>query len=190
MSTDDLISMSRHGLALLLSPLLAPRLAPLLSITLAVALGACQTYEKRLDAKVLDKDARPAREAAVRDQVPHEARTPGDGVGEGALPLEGGALPDRCGVPSSCPVLFSYDQGTESKVEIFGSFNNWTSGVAMTLNGSVWQASMTLGHGQQVLYKFVLDGTTWIADPKNPKRTSDPDHNSILDVVCPTSCGG
>ena len=41
-----------------------------------------------------------------------------------------------------------------------------------------------------MLYKFVLDGTTYIADPKNPKQTNDQFKNSILDVKCPNPCPG
>jgi len=100
-----------------------------------------------------------------------------------------GPVPDACGVPASCTVLFTHAKGTESKVELFGDFDAWSTGVPMQLSGNVWQASLTLNNGQTVMYKFVLDGTTWIPDPLNPKRSTDGYNNSVLDVVCPSTCG-
>jgi hypothetical protein len=149
-----------------------------------LALVGCQTYEGSLhDAKLRD-----TRKGDVRgvDRSTREASTSRDALVDRGQPA---ADQPGCGAPTSCAVLFSYDKGSESKVELFGSFNSWSSGVAMTLVGAQWQTTMTLSNGQQVLYKFVLDGTTWIPDPKNPKQTTDSNHNSILDVVCLPSCG-
>jgi len=112
-----------------------------------------------------------------------------DGSDEDAAPGDTGPVPDACGIPQSCAVSFSYPKGGESKVELFGDFNSWSSGVPMQLLGSTWQTSMVLNHGQTVLYKFVLDGTTWVPDPANPKRSSDGNNNSVLDVTCPSTCG-
>jgi glycosidase len=99
-----------------------------------------------------------------------------------------GPQPDGCSVPQSCPVTFSYPKGNESQVELYGDFNNWSSGVAMTPAGSTWQTDLVLSHGQTVLYKFVLDGTTWVPDPQNPDRSSDGYNNSVLVVSCPGTC--
>lgn len=110
------------------------------------------------------------------------------GPGSDGARVESGPTPDACVSPASCSVTFKYPKGSESKVELYGDFNSWKSGVAMSVTGSYWQTSLVLKNGQQVLYKFVLDGTSWVSDPANPKQTSDSYKNSILDVTCPGSC--
>jgi glycosidase len=102
-----------------------------------------------------------------------------------------GPAPDACGTPQSCDVLFTYPKGSESKVEIHGDFNGWKQGVPMVLNGQSWETTVKLQNSQQVLYKFVLDGTQWVPDPKNPKQADDGygGKNSVLDVACPSACG-
>ena len=89
-----------------------------------------------------------------------------------------------------CDVEFRYPAGDEKQVELHGSFDGWTTGVPMTRVGGDWRASLKLDHGEKVLYKFVVDDTTWLADPNNPRRTDDEWANSILDVECPSQCGG
>jgi glycosidase len=96
---------------------------------------------------------------------------------------------DACGVPASCGVTFSYPKGSESKVELFGDFSAWKTGLPLALSGSTWKTTVTLNHAQKVLYKFVLDGTTWVPDPNNPNQTTDSNKNSILNVSCPATCG-
>ena len=96
---------------------------------------------------------------------------------------------DACGTPGSCSVTFTYAKGSESKVELWGDFNSWKTGQAMTASGSSWTTSLTLKHGQTLKYKFVLDGKTWVKDPQNPKDDGAPNYNSVLTVSCPSSCG-
>jgi hypothetical protein len=99
--------------------------------------------------------------------------------------------PDLCLPPTSCEVMFSYAKGSESSVELAGDFfgATWTR-LPMTLVGASWQKSLSLKQGQRVLYKFVLDGKTWVPDPKNPKQEDDGlgGKNSVLDVACPNPC--
>jgi hypothetical protein len=51
--------------------------------------------------------------------------------------------------------------------------------------------TLTLDHGKQVVYKFVLDGQTWVVDPANPDQVTDGygGYNSIKTVDCGTPCG-
>ncbi len=84
--------------------------------------------------------------------------------------------------PYKKPVRFWLPKGAESRVELMGSFDNWTTGIPMKLNESMWEAIVPLMPGETVLYRFRLDGTTWMSDPNNPRRTTDSNHNSILDV--------
>jgi hypothetical protein len=99
--------------------------------------------------------------------------------------------PDLCIPPKSCDVTFSLAKGSESASEVAGNFygTTWTR-LPMTLSGSTWQKAVTLTQGQQVLYKFVLDGSKWIPDPTNPKQVDDGygGKNSVLDVNCPNPC--
>jgi len=101
-----------------------------------------------------------------------------------------GPLSDACGIPASCSVEFKYPKGSESKVDLHGDFNGWKSGQAMAASGSWWKTSLTLTHNKKVLYKFVLDGKTWVTDPNNPKKESDGygGFNSVLNVACPSNC--
>jgi glycosidase len=101
-----------------------------------------------------------------------------------------GAAKDACLVPTRCDVTFSYPRGAEQRVELFGDFNGWSSGVPMTAVSGDWQTVVSgLAHGQQLAYKFVIDGTRWVNDPHNPRRSSDGFDNSLLEVRCPNPCG-
>lgn len=98
--------------------------------------------------------------------------------------------PDQCIPPTSCAITFTLTKGSESSAAVAGDFNNWSETAdPMTLSGSAWELKKTFADGTRVLYKFVLDGSTWIPDPNNPNRTNDQYKNSYLDVVCPNPCG-
>ncbi len=116
---------------------------------------------------------------------------PDAGTPDGSRPLRDASstsVPDgsaSCSTPATCPVRFSYPKGGEAKVVVKGSFDSWGAGVAMQLAGSEWEATVSLGHGAEVLYKFLIDDTRWVADPANPRQTSDEYKNSILTISCP-----
>jgi glycosidase len=88
----------------------------------------------------------------------------------------------------NCSVRFLYPKGTESSAKLMGSFDGWSQGVAMTLVGSQWEASLELSNGTEVAYKFLLDGQQWANDPANPRQSQDSFHNSLLTVACPATC--
>lgn len=70
----------------------------------------------------------------------------------------------------------------DTSVEVRGTFKSdgWTNGVPMTKDGNLWEAFVDIPWGVSVEYKFVVNGTQWIADPANPK-TTQPDGNSLLE---------
>ncbi|MFO0550144.1 MAG: alpha-amylase family glycosyl hydrolase [Polyangiaceae bacterium] len=89
-----------------------------------------------------------------------------------------------------CERVVTYADAGEQSVEIRGSFSpdGWTVGVPMTKTGSTWSASLTVPWNTDVEYKFVLNGSTWIADPANPTQVSDGfgGFNSVLAAgTCP-----
>ena len=77
-------------------------------------------------------------------------------------------------------VTFTYT-GSATSVYVAGSFNSWSSSAAkMTKSGSTFTYTTTLADGIYE-YKFVVNGSTWIADPSNG-TTAGADGNSILFV--------
>jgi len=74
-----------------------------------------------------------------------------------------------------CARELSLPVGSESSVEVRGNFtpDGWVKGVPMTKQGSSWKATLDLPWGASVQYKFVIDGSTWIADPTNPNQVDD-----------------
>jgi hypothetical protein len=83
-------------------------------------------------------------------------------------------------------VLFRYYDPDAKRVHIAGDFNNWSPRAdAMTdENGDgEWTLFYDLPPGVYE-YKFIVDGTRWIADPENPDKISDgfDGENSVLTV--------
>ena len=69
-------------------------------------------------------------------------------------------------------VVFYYESSTASKVEVFGSMNEWASGFEMTKDGNVFSYTCELDAGTYQ-YKFVVNGSEWIVDPVNPNTAED-----------------
>src|SRR5687768_10467083 len=57
-------------------------------------------------------------------------------------------------------------EGNPKRVNVAGSFNNWSSDANSMKRGSdgVWRASIPMAEGVHH-YKFVIDGSKWINDP-------------------------
>ncbi|MEJ2721185.1 MAG: glycogen-binding domain-containing protein [bacterium] len=70
-------------------------------------------------------------------------------------------------------VVFRFYDPDATRVNVAGDFNNW----------SEWTLFYDLPPGVYE-YKFVIDGTRWIADPENPEKVSDgfDGENSVLRV--------
>jgi glycosidase len=126
------------------------------------------------------------------DRGPNHDRNVADDNGappaDSSVVADARVVGDLCSQPSSCDVTFTLAKGSEQSAEIRGSFDSWGAGAAMTLVGNQWEVSLNVADGTRVLYKFVLDGSNWIADPANPNKTQDGFNNSIRDVVCPMLC--
>lgn len=79
---------------------------------------------------------------------------------------------------------------TPQSVVVAGSFNGWSATEAagawpLTREGARFVSTRALPDGHHE-YKFVIDGTRWIADPSNPRSAPDGfgGTNSVLDVAC------
>lgn len=73
------------------------------------------------------------------------------------------------------------------RVTVAGTFNNWdrnATPMKVDADGRTWRLTLNLAKGKH-LYKFVLDGQTWITDPGNPRLENDGNgnDNSVLVLV-------
>ena len=72
-------------------------------------------------------------------------------------------------------VVFRYYDAEVNRVHLVGDFNNWspaTDPMTDKNNDGEWSLFYPLAPGTYE-YKFVLDGTYWIPDPRNPNSVSD-----------------
>jgi glycosidase len=100
----------------------------------------------------------------------------GAGNPQGSSSGTGGGGPPMCDDSlKRCDHVFTYPVGPETTVEVRGDFasDGWTSGVPMTKSGSTWSATVPVPWNTDVLYKFLINGTMWIADPGNPDQVPD-----------------
>ncbi|WP_141733681.1 alpha-amylase family glycosyl hydrolase [Oligoflexus tunisiensis] len=92
-------------------------------------------------------------------------------VGLASLGLSGMAF------GTTCQQTFSYKNANASSVWITGSFTDWArhpdlGAIPLTKSGDVWTATVTLPAGKN-LYKFVVDGRSWVADPNALLQEAD-----------------
>lgn len=93
----------------------------------------------------------------------------------------GGGSVDDTGAPvcadadKRCPHGFTLADDGYATVEVFGDWadDGWDVGVPLTKDGASWSATVGLPYGQEVLYKFRIDGETWITDPANADVVTD-----------------
>lgn len=81
-------------------------------------------------------------------------------------------------------VRFIYDAAPSTRsVALAGTFNSWAGDVCMLerVSATCWQTTLPVPAGRH-LYKFVIDGTDWLADPANPWISEDGQNNSCLTV--------
>jgi glycosidase len=108
----------------------------------------------------------------------------------GATTGSGGAGGAACtpeGAP--CPVTFHLALTGQKSVELRGDFATgaWAAGVPMSLDGGEWRTTVAVTNNTAIHYKFFVDGTTWITDPKN--QATDMDGNSVATASCPITAG-
>lgn len=73
-------------------------------------------------------------------------------------------------------VHFTLDAPEASSVYLAGDFNAWGGEgyrLSRTSPDSPWEISVKLEKGKAYVYNFVVNGSTWIADPKAPARIDD-----------------
>ena len=76
--------------------------------------------------------------------------------------------------PAQRMTEFIFVNPSASKVAIVGDFNDWDEGVSQLrrLGDGVWAITIPLAPGRYH-YTFVVDGTTWVADPAAPRTLED-----------------
>lgn len=103
-------------------------------------------------------------------------------VGESSVPV---AFNPRLPV-SDTVVKFVFVAPQASKVSVVGDFNDWnatTTPMVRTPNSAVWTVTLPLTTGRHV-YSFVVDGSSWIADPAAPLAPDDGfGHASSVKIV-------
>lgn len=83
-------------------------------------------------------------------------------------------------------VRFSLYSTKVKKVNIAGSFNNWSMTVDPLYDregSGMWTIVLPLPPGKYE-YKFIIDGEEWLPDPANPTTTDDGfgGYNSVISV--------
>ncbi|KQV90190.1 hypothetical protein ASD15_22940 [Massilia sp. Root351] len=89
-------------------------------------------------------------------------------------------------MPHAAPggVRFVFDAAPDTRsVALAGTFNSWAGDACLLerVSATRWQATLPIPAGRH-LYKLVVNGTDWIADPANPWISEDGQHNSCLTV--------
>ncbi len=80
--------------------------------------------------------------------------------------------------------IVTYKDAGASFVSIAGDFNNWDMGATpMMQDGDTWSVALDLAPGEY-MYKFVVNGSEWKADPNNANTADDGygGQNSVLVV--------
>jgi glycosidase len=77
----------------------------------------------------------------------------------------------------TCQWTFTYKNASAQTVWMTGSFTDWAGNpnlgaIPLSKSGDIWSAKVTLPEGK-TLYKFVVDGRNWIADPNALVNESD-----------------
>lgn len=91
--------------------------------------------------------------------------------------------------PLRVPVQFTLRNVRASQVALVGDFNGWSQTATMLEPGAesgTWSVTLPLSAGRHV-YAFVVDGQTWMADPR-AQKARDLDfgrENSVLIVQAP-----
>jgi hypothetical protein len=107
------------------------------------------------------------------------------GTGWPAAPVQPAPAPTPPAPSPSAPekrnIKFSYRDSRPARVEIVGSFNQWTPQPLAKGENHVWSTSVELGAGEYT-YNFLVDGRP-VRDPNNPRTA--PEGRSLL-VIPPS----
>ena len=102
------------------------------------------------------------------------------------LPPAVGSLPFVARQTTDRTLTYVADKSLKS-VGLAGTFNNWDKGATpmkVGEDGRTWTTSLPLPYGR-TQYKFVLDGETWIVDPKGKTVDDGNGHQNSEIVVLP-----
>ncbi len=71
-------------------------------------------------------------------------------------------------------IEFTFDHPSAGSVSLAGDFNGWNMNAEPLTQDEdgVWRVVVDLGPGEHA-YKFVINGSEWIADPENPRVVGD-----------------
>jgi 1,4-alpha-glucan branching enzyme len=85
-------------------------------------------------------------------------------------PLPDSTLTESTAFGDACPM-------PPQKVSVAGSFNNWSADANQMRRGGdgVWRAAVPLAEGVHH-YKFVVDGSNWVTDPKADASLNEGDN--------------
>jgi 1,4-alpha-glucan branching enzyme len=84
-----------------------------------------------------------------------------------------GTAAEAPGNGESSPVPFEFSDEKATSVSVVGDFNDWNKDTTpMTNEQGVWRVNIPLKKGRHE-YKFVINNTDWIIDPKCPETVAD-----------------
>ncbi|BCM94395.1 neopullulanase [Abditibacteriota bacterium] len=81
--------------------------------------------------------------------------------------------------PTQQTFVFVADRKLDS-VSVAGTFNNWNKAanpMKVNADGLTWRTTLPMNYGKQ-LYKFVLNGDTWVLDPRAARVEDDGNGNT------------
>ncbi len=82
-------------------------------------------------------------------------------------------------------VHFLYRDPRAQRVEVRGEWDNWQASlIAQRIEDGVWHAQMPKPANGFYAYRFFIDDKTWLDDPENPQRRTNPygEYDSVLVV--------
>jgi hypothetical protein len=149
------------------------------AVLLAAAIGSAAALRGRPDGAPADVQA-PAIAAAPAPTATDDARVAlGAAPAPGVLPVA--ALDAADEAPR--PVAFVLHRPGARSVALVGDFNGWSTEATplAAAGGGTWAITLPLTPGRHA-YGFVIDGETWVLDPKAP-AARDADYGRDHSVV-------
>ena len=143
---------------------------PALLISLTASLLGCPVDQLSAD----DEFGDPPAEGDTFDPT---AGSAGSSSSDDADTGDGDGDPPECPDQNKrCDYELTLADMSYQSVDVVGDFaaDGWTTGVAMSLRGSTWSATVAMPWDTEVQYKFRINGGEgWIPDPDNPNMVED-----------------
>jgi serine protease AprX len=148
--------------------------APVVASVVAQMLEANPALTPSAIRRILLQTARPVAELPAIRQ--------GYGVVDPAAAVAGARREGHANASAREPRLedgrlhFEFHDDAAARVHVAGDFNGWQAGrLTMERDASgLWRASMPVPPAGRCRYKFLIDGTRWLADPSHSRREPDP----------------